>query len=112
MHRNRLQKLLEFIAVEPGDPFLHYALATEYLKLNDIPAALGYFEHLVKDHPTYVGTYYHLGKLYESLDRKAEALTTYQSGINAARAGRDTHALSELQAAYSSAAGLEDDDDA
>jgi tetratricopeptide (TPR) repeat protein len=111
MHRNRLQKLLEFIELEPHDPFLHYALATEYLKLNDSEKALEYFEYLVKEHAGYVGTYYHLGKLYEALGRKEDAITIYQSGMQVARTARDQHALSELQAAHAGAAGLDDEDD-
>ena len=44
MHRNRLQKLIEFFQNEPNDPFLKYALATEYLKSNEPDRALFYYE--------------------------------------------------------------------
>ncbi len=66
---------------------------------------------LINEHPDYVGTYYHLGKLYEKEGQKDEAITIYQKGIVAARAKRDMHALSELQGAYNSAAGLDYEDD-
>ena len=111
MHRNRLQKLLEFIEKEPDDPFLKYALATEYLNLNEASKALMYYEDLVSNHPGYVGTYYHLGKLYEALDRKSDALTTYKTGMQVASNARDMHAFSELQAVYNSASGLDYEDD-
>ncbi|WP_462265387.1 tetratricopeptide repeat protein [Mucilaginibacter sp.] len=107
----RLAKLLEFLNNEPNDPFLLYALATEYLRLNQTADALHYYERLVSEHPAYVGTYYHLGKLYESLNRKADAVTTYTQGMQVARAARDNHALSELQAVYNAASGLYDDED-
>jgi tetratricopeptide (TPR) repeat protein len=107
MHRNRLQKLLEFLKNEPDDPFLKYALATEYLQLNELEVALKYYQDLVINHKEYVGTYYHLGKLYEALNRKEEAIKTYQDGIYIARAARDTHSLSELQSVYNSVTGLD-----
>jgi tetratricopeptide (TPR) repeat protein len=78
MQASRLEKLLEFIKNEPEDEFLKYALATEYLRLNDTTKALEYYEDLVSKHPGYVGTYYHLGKLYEALNRKPDAISTYE----------------------------------
>ncbi|MEO8794881.1 MAG: tetratricopeptide repeat protein [Daejeonella sp.] len=111
MHRNRLQKLLDFIQNEPNDPFLKYALATEYLNANEPDKALEYYEDLITNHPDYVGTYYHLGKLYEALERKNDAIKTYQDGMTVARTSRDMHAFSELQAVYNAASGLDYEDD-
>ncbi len=107
MQADRLTKLLEFLKNEPDDPFLLYALATEYLRLNQSDAALNYYERLITDHPGYVGTYYHLGKLYEALNRKEDALKTYETGIQTARKARDNHALAELQGVYNQL--MEDD---
>lgn len=111
MQRNRLQKLLEFLENEPNDPFLKYALATEYLRLNEPDSALKYYEELIDKHRDYVGTYYHLGKLYEGLNRKEDAVRTYQTGMLVAREARDNHAFSELQAVYNSAVGMDYEDD-
>lgn len=111
MQSTRLQKLLEFHANEPNDPFLKYALATEYIAINDFNSALIYFEDLILNHKDYVGTYYHLGKLYEKLNRKEEAIKTYQQGMQVARTARDNHAFSELQSVYNSAMGLDYEDD-
>jgi len=111
MQLSRLEKLLEFLKNEPDDEFLKYALATEYLRLNDTDKALHYYENLVTDHPGYVGTYYHLGKLYEALNRKPDAINTYEKGMEIARQKRDNHAFSELQAVYREATGWDEDDD-
>lgn len=111
MQSGRLEKLLEFIKNEPNDEFLKYALATEYLRLNDTDKALAYYEDLVNNHPSYVGTYYHLGKLYETLNRKDDAVRTYETGMKVAREKRDNHAFSELQSVYNELTGLYDDDD-
>lgn len=111
MPLNRLQKLLNFLENEPDDPFLKYALATEYVNSNDTQKALFFYEDLVANHPDYVGTYYHLGKLYEALNRKDDAVTTYQNGMLAARKVNDMHSFSELQAVYNSATGQDYEDD-
>ncbi|HWZ03342.1 MAG TPA: tetratricopeptide repeat protein [Mucilaginibacter sp.] len=100
MQTNRLDKLLEFIKSEPEDPFLKYALATEYLRLNETDKALVFYEDLVKNHAGYTGTYYHLGKLYEALGRKQEAISTYETGMKITREKNDNHAFSELRAVY------------
>jgi tetratricopeptide (TPR) repeat protein len=110
MQESRLEKLLEFIKNEPQDEFLKYALATEYLRLNDTDKALAYYEDLVNNHPNYVGTYYHLGKLYEALNRKTDAINTYVKGMQIAREKRDNHAFAELKLVHDEAAGIEDDD--
>jgi len=106
-----LDKLLEFIKNEPHDEFLKYALATEYLRLNQTDKALGYYEDLINNHPNYSGTYYHLGKLYEALDRKVDAIKTYEKGMEITKAKRDNHAFSELQTVYREAIGYDEDDD-
>ena len=111
MQNTRLAKLLEFLENDPNDSFILYALATEYNSLNDKEKAFSYYLRLINEHPNYVGTYYHLGKLYEKEGEKDKAIEIYQKGIATARAKRDMHALSELQGAYNSAAGLDYEDD-
>lgn len=111
MQNTRLTKLLEFLESDPNDPFVLYALATEYNTANQTDKAFEYYLKLVSDHPEYVGTYYHLGKLYEKCDRKDEAIRIYQLGMINARKKGDMHAFSELQAAFNSASGLDYEDD-
>lgn len=110
MHHIRLQKLLDFLSSEPNDPFLKYALATEYLNANELDLAMGYYEDLLKNHPDYVGTYYHAGKLYEQINRKDEAVATYRKGMEVSRSAGDSHAFSELQTVYNSVMGLDYED--
>lgn len=111
MHHIRLEKLLEFLKNEPNDPFLKYALATEYFNIQDYDKALIYYLDLISGHPDYVGTYYHLGKLYEILNRKLEAIEIYKTGMLIARKLGDNHAYSELQTVFNSASGLDYEDD-
>lgn len=111
MQSTRLAKLLEFLESDPNDPFVLYALATEYNSSNETDKAFEYYNKLVSLHPDYVGTYYHLGKLLEKHNDTAQAIAIYQKGMEAARNKRDMHAFSELQGAYNSAAGLDYEDD-
>jgi predicted RNA polymerase sigma factor len=53
-----------------------------------------------------VGTYYHLGKLYERLGRTDDAVETYADGIEVARAQNEQKDLSELQDAKMAAEGI------
>ncbi|WP_316814856.1 tetratricopeptide repeat protein [Pedobacter nyackensis] len=111
MQSTRLIKLLDFLQSDPNDPFVLYALATEYNSVNDTEKALQYYLKLINEHPNYVGTYYHLGKLYQKTGEMELALDIYQKGMIAARNKKDMHAFSELQGAYNSAAGLDYEDD-
>lgn len=111
MQNTRLSKLLNFLESDPNDPFVLYAIATEYNVANDTDQAFFYYLKLVSEHPGYVGTYYHLGKLYEKSGKPDLAIEIYQTGMLKAKEKRDMHAFSELQGAYNSAAGLDYEDD-
>ena len=106
MSDTRLDQLQEFYEEDPEDPFTQYALAQEHLKQDNPSRALALFEGLVDTHPDYVGTYYHLGKLYERRGREEEALQTYEQGIEVAREQGEQKALSELQDAKLKAEGI------
>lgn len=102
MSINRLERLHEFLENEPNDAFLKYALATEYLRLNNQEKALWFYLDLVNKHADYVGTYYHLGKLYELMGKQQDALNIYENGIAVAKKIKDQHALNELLGVYNS----------
>ncbi len=100
MQPDRLTQLQAFLQQNPTDPFLHYALALEYLKKEEYQFALEAFITLVGVSPTYVGTYYHLGKLYEKLNNFALALIAYSDGMEIAQQLNDSHSYNELRGAY------------
>lgn len=95
----RLERLLAFLKDEPDDPFLLYAIATEYNGSEPLKA-LAYYERLLAEHPDYVGTYYHAAALYADLDEIEKADQTYQKGLEVARQAKDHKAAAELQNAY------------
>jgi tetratricopeptide (TPR) repeat protein len=110
MNSDRLKQLFDFLKEEPNDPFLLYAIATEYNKF-DKSKALEYYENLLKDHENYVGTYYHAAKLYLELGHKELAEQTFRKGIQVAQQENDRHALRELQQAYNEFLYDEEDED-
>lgn len=108
---DRIAQLTDFLKETPNDPFLHYALTTEYVKLGDNERARAGFENMVTAYPDYVGTYYHYAKFLEKLNEKDSAEKIYETGILVANKMRNRHAMSELQAALNLLRGLEDDED-
>ncbi|WP_347156569.1 tetratricopeptide repeat protein [Pontibacter chitinilyticus] len=110
MNGTRLEQLLHFLAEDPNDPFTLYAIATEY-RSADPEKAMEYYEKLLADHETYVGTYYHAAKLYEVLGKAEVAERTYKKGMQISRQEGNLHAFSELQQAYNKLMGLDYEDD-
>lgn len=96
---DRLAQLLQFYREDPNDAFTRFALAQEYWKRGDTAQALRFFEELMRDHPDYVGTYYHLARLYRMLSRTEDARRTYRQGIEVARRLGEVKSLAELQEA-------------
>ncbi len=96
----RIKKLKEFLEANPHDSFLKHALALEFIKLGDEPAARGILEELLTSDPAYVGSYYHLAKLLERAGEKELAISWYEKGMAASKEAGDNHAYNELKAAY------------
>lgn len=109
---DRLDQLKAFLAENPNDSFIRYAIALEYIKKGDNENGRSSFETLVKNDPDYVGTYYHLAKLYKKMGLSEEAGNCYKEGIEIATKINDMHALGELKNAYTNfQMGLDDDDE-
>jgi tetratricopeptide (TPR) repeat protein len=107
---SRLQQLLAFYADDPNDAFTIYALATEYRTTEPL-RALEFYQTLLDEHPDYVGTYYHAGKLLEQLEKPQEAEKVYRRGLQVSRKAGQMHAASELQQALNQLLGLDYEDD-
>lgn len=108
MSSPRLEQLKGFLQSSPNDSFILFAIAKEYEGLSQSDQALAYYLKLRKEDPNYVGTYYHLGKLYETREALSEAFAIYKEGMAIAKAIGDQHALSELAGAK---LNLGDDED-
>ncbi|MEO5649608.1 MAG: tetratricopeptide repeat protein [Ginsengibacter sp.] len=100
---DRIEKLREYMKTADKDSFLQHALALEYIKVGKDEEARNLFNEILKREPTYIGSYYHLGKLLERMGDIPKALRVYKRGMEIAEAANDHHSYSELQAAYEDA---------
>jgi Tfp pilus assembly protein PilF len=96
---SRIEKLLEYLQTNDKDSFLQHALALEYIKVGEDEEARKLFNELLLREPTYVGSYYHLGKLLERQGNFDKAIRIYARGMEEAKRAGDNHAYSELQMA-------------
>ena len=97
---DRIEKLKEYMKTAEKDSFLQHALALEYIKTGNNEEARKLFNEILKREPTYIGSYYHLGKVLEKLGDNAKALRVYERGMEVAKEANDHHSYSELQGAY------------
>lgn len=97
---DRISKLKAYMEESGKDSFLQHALALEYIKVGDDQEAKSLFNEILKREPTYVGSYYHLGKLLERIGDPKKAMRVYTRGMEVATAAADHHSYTELRAAY------------
>lgn len=96
----RIEQIKMFLNDTPEDAFLLYALATEYVSMQDDEAALDIYLKLVEEQPDYFATYYHLGKLYERMQEDEKAENIYEQGLAVTQRLGEKHAHGELRGAY------------
>lgn len=81
------------------DSFLQHALALEYIKVGDDESARKLFNEILLREPSYIGSYYHLGKLLERVADYDRAVRVYKRGMEEAKAAGDNHSYNELMGA-------------
>ncbi|MEY3593658.1 MAG: hypothetical protein RL041_630 [Bacteroidota bacterium] len=96
---SRIDQIRQFLQDSPNDSFLRYALAQELQKQGDLEAAKDAYLWLTDNQPSYVATYYHLGKLLIAQGEKEAALAWFNLGIEHAKAAQKLHPVIELQSA-------------
>ena len=96
---SRIEKLEEYLKSSGKDSFLQHALALEYIKVGDDEKARKLFNEVLLREPTYVGSYYHLGKLLERVGEFDKAIRIYKRGMEEAKRAGDNHSYNELMGA-------------
>ena len=96
---SRIEKLLAYLKENNKDSFLQHALALEYIKVDDDDAARKLFNEILLREPSYIGSYYHLGKLLERQGDYDRAMAVYRRGMGEAKKADDFHSLTELRGA-------------
>jgi predicted Zn-dependent protease len=95
----RIELLKRYLQEEPGDSFLQYALALEFIALNQHEKAYEQLTNLLFNNPEYLPAYYMAGKSAEALNKIDEAKKWFMLGIDSARIKNDRHTLNELTSA-------------
>jgi len=93
---DRVQHLLNLLEEDPRSVFILFALAKEYEKRQKYEIAEAYYLRSLELDENYLGSYYHVAKLYEELGDNDQALVMYERGITKAKSLSDFHALGEL----------------
>jgi len=88
------------LKLDATDCFLQHALALEYIKAGDDSAAQHLFEDILQRDPAYIGSYYHLAKLFERNGDTRTAINWYEKGMEQAKKAGENHAYNELRSAY------------
>ncbi|MBE2254966.1 MAG: tetratricopeptide repeat protein [Ignavibacteria bacterium] len=96
---SRLESLLEILKNDENDAFSRYALALEYMSMNETVKAKIEYLKLLNDQPAYLPVYYQLGKLYEHEGDLEEAKNIYNKGLFVATSQNELHTKNELQEA-------------
>lgn len=97
---SRIEKLLEYMKTSDKDSFLQHALALEYIKIGNDAEARKLFNEILLREPSYIGSYYHLGKLLERIGDTPKAIRIYERGMLESKKAGDNHTYNELQGAY------------
>ncbi|TXD50239.1 MULTISPECIES: tetratricopeptide repeat protein [unclassified Polaribacter] len=107
---NRIEQIQEFLKDDSNDSFLKYALALEYVRIEENEIAKDCFLRLIKEDEDYLASYYQLGKLYELLNDLENAITIYKKGIKIAQKSENKKTLLELQEAYNMLMDIDEDE--
>ena len=88
---------LERLLGGPRDtPLLRFSLGSEYLKAGDAAKAAEHLREAVTRDPEYSAAWKLLGKALADVDRPAEALEAYRTGIAVAERRGDKQAAKEM----------------
>jgi hypothetical protein len=96
---SRREKLEEMLAENPGDDFLEYGLAVEYLNEGELGAGLARLRGIIDRSPDYCAAYFRAGQALAADERWSEARTLLEQGIAAAERVGDLHAAGEMREA-------------
>lgn len=98
MGTDRLEQLRAWLAEEPGDAFLRYAIALELKVQGRMEEAVADLEALLRDQPAHVPSYHQLALLLADLGRAEEAISACEAGMLRCIVAGDSKARAELQA--------------
>ena len=94
---SRLDQLRRLAAAQPDDPFTHYGVALECVKLELWGEALAAFDRTLAIDAQYSAAYFQKARAELKLGRREAAAATLKAGMAVAASKGDTHAVSKMQ---------------
>ncbi len=82
--------------MEPGEPFLRYAIALEHKRRGAMEQAAHDLEALLRDDPKYIAAYHQLAQVLADMGRTADAVHACEAGALQCLATGDRKARAEL----------------
>jgi Tfp pilus assembly protein PilF len=96
--KSRLEQFKEFVEMDPADTFSRYALAMEYMSVNQFDDAVSHFREVLKLDPTYSAAYFQAAIASRKSGSNDQAIDFLTRGIEAAEKKGDWHARDEMKA--------------
>lgn len=96
---DRVAQIKQLLVSSPHDIFLNYALAMEYMSVDDFPQAIQQLELVKSIEFDYLPLFYQLAKCYEAINNSSMAIQTYEQGMSVAETKNDRKTLNELRSA-------------
>lgn len=93
---SRLKQLQPLLQQNPDDPLLRFCLAQEYIKANELTAAINHLKQAITLKQNYSAAWKLLGKAYEACQDHEQAIISYQQGIIIAKQNKDIQSAKEM----------------
>jgi Tfp pilus assembly protein PilF len=96
--KSRLEQFKEFVEMDPTDTFSRYALAMEYMSIQNFDEAINHFREVLKTDPSYSAAYFQAAIAARKAGGTDQAKELLGQGIAAAEKKGDWHARDEMKA--------------
>ena len=96
--KSRLEAFKEFVEMDPSDTFSRYALAMEYMGIEQFDDAVNHLREVVKQDPTHSAAYFQAAIASRKNGSNDQAIEFLNQGIAAAEKKGDWHARDEMKA--------------
>lgn len=99
LNAQRIEKLLKLLDGDGNDCFVRYGLALEYMKGEQLDAAIEQLNAIFQIDPNYAAAYFACGRALVQQGKVAEAREKFESGIPVAEKSGDAHLAGQMREA-------------
>lgn len=96
--KSRLEAVKAIADQKPNDLMAHYALASEYLKVDRLEEAIAEMRKVIGINPDYTAAYQQLGSTLGAVGRNEEAREVFLAGLEVAKKNSAMGAKNHIEA--------------